>query len=634
VSVIGRAIKAIIVIIRPFLILSRQRPFRTMSFRSAWRHAAKTSPSPPHLSTTFDAMSNKPEPTLVVTNSRPSSTHDPKVDKPAETTETTTETSVPDSVGNGVVEASTDVVATATAKASEPTNGKEPEHTNKDMSSQDAGWFAWWGSTKTESSAALKAEEVKAPSESERPKAVTEATASTAANEEQQPPVSPPSETISMKPQQTASDTSNGSYLAWIWSTPPKSSSTNSEKHAPSEPAIENGTVVNSTNNQVPQESPLTKQPESSTTKSMASSTPKLAESVTSKPPESTSTVTNPLITTLPQTRSSWMSFWARNESIPGLQQTSGPETMHIPDDIDPQGRPLKKQKANDGTSLDITTTEVNASVKSNKSTQATSPSTVVLPSTPTKTPATTKDTPTKTHKKDKSKVIVPPPPNHVLPEFETVYPVITKPEGLLSRMTKAILPRASQNIALHPHPRRCASPPIRKAVAIGIHGFFPLRILRSIMGEPTGTSVKFATLASEAIHRFSERQYGRPDAIDVVKIALEGEGTVAARIDMLWKNLLGKEEWMQHIREADLILVACHSQGSPVGAGIMARLVEEGIVEERTSLGLLCVAGIHLGPATDVGQRVVIKAYNAIESEAARELYGTPLTSPFLYRR
>jgi hypothetical protein len=136
---------------------------------------------------------------------------------------------------------------------------------------------------------------------------------------------------------------------------------------------------------------------------------------------------------------------------------------------------------------------------------------------------------------------------------------------------------------------------------------------------------VKFATLASEAIHRYCERQYGSPAAVDVVKIALEGEGTVAVRIDMLWKNLAGKEEWMDHIREADLILVACHSQGSPVGAGIMARLVEEGMVSERTRLGLLCIAGIHLGPAMDVGQRVVMKAYNAIESEAARELYGIP---------
>jgi hypothetical protein len=142
------------------------------------------------------------------------------------------------------------------------------------------------------------------------------------------------------------------------------------------------------------------------------------------------------------------------------------------------------------------------------------------------------------------------------------------------------------------------------------------------VLGEPTGTSVKFATLASDAIHRFSTREYGSPQAIEVVKIALEGEGTVAARVEMLWKSLVGREEWMRHIREADLILVACHSQGGPVGAGIMARLVEEGCVGEGKRLGLLCVAGIHLGPAIDVGQRVVIKAYNAIESEAARELY------------
>ena len=108
-----------------------------------------------------------------------------------------------------------------------------------------------------------------------------------------------------------------------------------------------------------------------------------------------------------------------------------------------------------------------------------------------------------------------------------------------------------------------------------------------------------------------------------MVKIALEGEGTVAARVELLWRILCGKKEWMEHVRGADLILVACHSQGSPVGAGIMAKLVEEGVVPERTRLGLLCIAGIHLGPAIDVGQRVVMKAYNAIESEAARELYG-----------
>ena len=277
-------------------------------------------------------------------------------------------------------------------------------------------------------------------------------------------------------------------------------------------------------------------------------------------------------------------------------------------------------------------TVEVNASVKSTTRPPHTpTPSLSSVPITPTKLISSPKpETPSKKDKNGKDKIKLPPPPNHVLPTFESVYPTPPEKESLLTRVTRAILPTSNSAYsvlpgALHARPRRANPPPIRKAVAIGIHGFFPLRILRSVLGEPTGTSVKFATLASEAIHRFSTKQYGSPSEIEVVKIALEGEGTVSARVEMLWKNLSGRKEWMDHIREADLILVACHSQGSPVGAGIMARLVEEGVVAmEKTKLGLLCVAGIHLGPAIDVGQRVVIKAYNAIESEAARELYGT----------
>ena len=324
---------------------------------------------------------------------------------------------------------------------------------------------------------------------------------------------------------------------------------------------------------------------------------------------------------------------------MPDLKRTLHmPDTMLVPEDIDSQGRPIKRQKTQDDSKLDITTTEVKptAAKPSHASSNSTSAIPVGTPTKPSAAATPKAETPSKTPKKDPKVKLPPPPPppNHVLPNFEAVYRSLPAKEGLLSRLTNAILPNAGRPPyhilpgALHAHPRRSHPPPIRKAVAIGIHGFFPLRILRSVLGEPTGTSVKFAALASEAIHRFSSTMYGSPGAIEVVKIALEGEGTVAARIDLLWKSLVGKEEWMKHIREADLILVACHSQGSPVGAGIMARLVEEGCVGESYSkrMGLLCVAGIHLGPAIDVGQRVVIKAYNAIESEAARELYGIVL--------
>jgi hypothetical protein len=485
----------------------------------------------------------------------------------------------------------------------------------------DAGWFGWWGGTKGETAGpastttAVKSEasDVRPSTAPELSKPVETTAAPTSPTLKPAPePIPPPAEPLPIKstPPPTA-EASGGSYLtSWLWGSP----------RSPPKPG--------ETEPRKPTTEPITKE-------DIKEDTTAAPAVITTEPPKAHGTpVTNPqnpIISTLPQTKASWASFWARSDSMPDLKRPALPETMQVPDDVDAQGRPLKKQKTQDDTLvIDSTQTPTSTPLKAPKPIHTPTTSISSIPNTPVQpAPSPKPDTPSK---KDKSKLQpkIPPPPNHVLPDFESIYPTYPAKPSLFSRVTRAILPISTNPTytvfpgALHATPHRAHAPPIRKAVAIGIHGFFPLRILRSVLGEPTGTSVKFAALASEAIHRFSERQYGDPSAIEVVKVALEGEGRVADRVNLLWKNLQGNKEWMGHIAEADLILVACHSQGSPVGAGIMARLVEEGVVDcGRTRLGLLCVAGIHLGPAIDVGQRVVIKAYNAIESEAARELYG-----------
>lgn len=612
-----------------------------MSFRSAWRHA-KPSPSTAHVIPKVESTTSS-EPTLVVTSSRPASAHDPKTegkgDKPVEAS--VQETAEQPAASTGVVkdtETNVEVPPQPETRESQQAETKNQELTTKEGSAaQEARWFAWWGGSTSENLTAPKAQEPKKSTDSELPTTTAPVTnpttevdkvtvtapapATTASsNEQPAPPTSPPAQPLPIKAPPTTSESSTGSYLAWIWSSKSPSKTTAQEPPpeipTSSDPtATPNGSATKLTKTLEPQEQKSAPNP------------PKLIPQI------SQASLPNPLITTLPQTRSSWMSFWSRSESIPDLERNSSPETMQVPENIDPQGRPVTKQNPPDEMALILRPLDSNGSIKSKKPAHTPSTSVNSIPGTPTKPPSspTKADSPNKTPQKGKNgkdKVKQPPPPNHVLPAFETVYPSLPPKDTFLSRVTKAILP-ASGHIspgAIHPHPKRCSPHPIRKAVAIGIHGFFPLRIIRNILGEPTGTSVKFATLASEAIHRYAAAQYGSASAVEVVKIALEGEGMVSTRVDMLWKNLKSKDEWMDHIREADLILVACHSQGSPVGAGIMARLVEEGIVNDRTRLGLLCVAGIHLGPATDVGQRVVIKAYNAIESEAARELYGIVL--------
>lgn len=105
------------------------------------------------------------------------------------------------------------------------------------------------------------------------------------------------------------------------------------------------------------------------------------------------------------------------------------------------------------------------------------------------------------------------------------------------------------------------------------------------MIGQPTGTSIRFANHCAEAIRRWTEN-HGCGDC-EIEKIALEGEGKIAERVDNLWKLLLN---WIDHIRNADLIVLACHSQGVPVGLMLLEKLIDLGIVT-RSRIGV-CAMG------------------------------------------
>ena len=137
-------------------------------------------------------------------------------------------------------------------------------------------------------------------------------------------------------------------------------------------------------------------------------------------------------------------------------------------------------------------------------------------------------------------------------------------------------------------------TPRVRRAIAIGIHGLFPASFLRPMIGQPTGTSIRFMNHCAEAIRRWAE-SHGCDD-IEIEKVALEGEGKIADRVDNLWKLLLN---WVDHIRRADLIVVACHSQGVPVGMMLVAKLIELGITN-GARIGICAMAGVSLGPFPD----------------------------------
>ena len=118
---------------------------------------------------------------------------------------------------------------------------------------------------------------------------------------------------------------------------------------------------------------------------------------------------------------------------------------------------------------------------------------------------------------------------NLLLPLFENTYAITPDVPSFLQQIGQFFYGKAPQM----KHPTLLKGPPrIRKALAIGIHGYFPTPIIQSVLGRPTGTSMKFADSAAMAIQRFCESQECAEVAIE--KIALEGEGKIEERLDIL----------------------------------------------------------------------------------------------------
>ena len=186
-------------------------------------------------------------------------------------------------------------------------------------------------------------------------------------------------------------------------------------------------------------------------------------------------------------------------------------------------------------------------------------------------------------------------PTNLLLPTFQSTYTSASKP-GVLQQLNRW-LPFTSQ-YHQPKHLNMLTNPPrIKRALAIGVHGFFPAPLVRSFLGQPTGTSIRFANSAATAIQKWTQAQ---GYSCEIEKVALEGEGKIAERIDLLWKLLLN---WIDKISKSDFVFVACHSQGCPVAMILVAKLISFGCVSSAR-IGVCAMAGINLGPFTDYKSR------------------------------
>ncbi|KAF2102356.1 hypothetical protein NA57DRAFT_31545 [Rhizodiscina lignyota] len=177
---------------------------------------------------------------------------------------------------------------------------------------------------------------------------------------------------------------------------------------------------------------------------------------------------------------------------------------------------------------------------------------------------------------------------NIILPEFHSTYNLASAP-SYWEQLRRFFLGAGQSTPRLHIEPN---PPRIQRALAIGVHGFFPAAIFRQVLGQPTGTSIRFANFAAQAIKEWVVA-HGDYD-VEIEKVALEGEGFITDRVDTLWKLFLN---WIDAIRRADFILVAAHSQGVPVAVMLVSKLIQFGCVSSNVRVGICAMAGISMGP-------------------------------------
>lgn len=218
----------------------------------------------------------------------------------------------------------------------------------------------------------------------------------------------------------------------------------------------------------------------------------------------------------------------------------------------------------------------------------------------------------TKTQNKEASAIAIAPAdaetskPATVVPAKKTyehlllpsLYDTLKLPEdpSLLERLTRLFYTSDQPELK---HLNLVKDPPrIKNALAIGVHGYFPAPLIQSVLGRPTGTSIKFADMAAKSIKRYTK---AKGYECNIKTAALEGEGKILERLDLLWKLLLN---WIEEIRKSDFVMVSCHSQGVPVAVMLVAKLIHFGCISSIARVGICAMAGVNMGPFAEFKSR------------------------------
>ncbi|GJE96161.1 hypothetical protein PsYK624_123540 [Phanerochaete sordida] len=187
------------------------------------------------------------------------------------------------------------------------------------------------------------------------------------------------------------------------------------------------------------------------------------------------------------------------------------------------------------------------------------------------------------------------------------------------------------------------------RVVVIGVAGWSPGALTRTLAGGLPSSSSKFVNMTCAALEQFEEAHGFRFQKI--TKMPLEGDGTIERKVAKVHEHLLSNDEWKEDLHAADVIFVATHSQGSVVSTHLIAQLLNEGHILTQKNMDIItrtaatvapggvspsqparakaqricCLAlcGIHLGPLRYLRTSSLLQPYiQYFENAAAHELF------------
>ncbi|KAH3660314.1 hypothetical protein OGAPHI_006900 [Ogataea philodendri] len=156
-----------------------------------------------------------------------------------------------------------------------------------------------------------------------------------------------------------------------------------------------------------------------------------------------------------------------------------------------------------------------------------------------------------------------------------------------------------------------------KKALAISVHGFLPFKMVKSLVGQSTGSADYMAEATKSSLVEWGNEHNVN---LEIETLALDGSGRILERVNNCLVLLL--DNWLDSILNCDYLFVTSHSQTVPVAVHIISRLITAGYADKIQKIGLINLSGICLGPHSGLDSKLSVRAYSNFESDVLMELF------------